>query len=156
MSRRKRMVKDLIRLSLWEAFASVGLIIAFFLMVRHWKLQVLWFDYLVFFILIFILWQGSFFWSYLARRVKGRVVHNRRYKHLFKGLKRIDRILIGSCFILCFMFDRYIVLNMFILILALFEYFNYFYIRLAYTPGEFIARLSKLRFTRSRLSKEFF
>lgn len=156
MSRRKRMVKDLIKLSIWEAFASLALIFAYFLMVDHWKLHVLWFDYLVFFILIFVLWQGSFFWSYLARRVRGRVIHNMRYKHVYRGLKRLDRILIGSCFILCFMFDRYIILNMLILTMALFEYFNYFYIRLAYPVTEYVERIRRLSFTRSRLSKEFF
>lgn len=156
MSRRKRMVKDLINLSIGEGLISVAYIIVYFANVRQFDLKVLWYDYVVFFLLIFILWQGSFFWWYLSRRFRGKVNHIRRYRTIYYVLRWIDRILIGSCLILNFMFDRYFYMNLGILIVVLIEYFNYFYIRLSYPLNEFFKRLIRFQFHRSRLSKEFF
>ena len=105
-------------------------------------------------VLLFILFQGSYYWYYCLRKVTGKAVNKSWFKILYRTLRFLDIILILLYpLIMIFMFGWYgegfkanaIFLGIFLYFFGIAEYINYFYVRLSYGKFKDIVDLLKLK-----------
>ncbi|MFJ8236048.1 hypothetical protein ACIQ34_09915 [Ureibacillus sp. NPDC094379] len=114
-----------------------------------------------FFLLEFILLQGSYYWYLKWRQVKQKDFTHLPIRQLkvFSFFKRLDLILIivGFVFLIVQLIriPVYFYLYLFLFLFALIEYINYFHIRLSYmSVGEIKEFIQQKGFRSSKLAKE--
>ncbi|EOD00232.1 hypothetical protein [Caldisalinibacter kiritimatiensis] len=152
--KRKSVIGKLNSLCLGEFLAAVSFTFCFYTWVWTLNISIGWIDIISFYILIYILLQGSFFWLYLKRKTLRRVNNKERYQLFFIILRNSNIVLFVLDLIVIIVFGEHKVFNLFILTFSLIEYVNYYFIRLSYPPKEFLARVKTLNFKSSKLNKE--
>jgi hypothetical protein len=169
MNSRKKLEKRLSYLYTGESLAIIVFILISFLMNKaypHLKLYSLFSFWISFFLLEFILLQGSMYWYVKLKRLKeeNSSVTPTRIIHKLKHLKKwtIGLLVISPClFITDFLVQdppipKGLFIAGFIYIFALIEYINYFHIQLSYdniSDLKFLIKSKKLK--KATLAKEF-
>ena len=160
----KGIKKQLISLCLGEIVASIAFIIALLTFKYNFGLEINLEIIYPFFILLFVLFQGSYYWYYCLKRIGKKSRNTKRFKGFYKQLKLLDLILIIIyplilVYKVVFLKDLIIrfetTLGLFIYIFTMLEYVNYFYVRLSYNnPNEFISLMKTNNLQKSSLSKK--
>ena len=151
---KENIIKKLNSLFLSELAASISFIFAYFMWRNSWNADLALIDYISFYILIFILLQGSYFWFYLRRKISGKRHFKKIFDSVYSLLKYLNLVLILCIYISNVFTSGYLVMNLFCLTFSLIEYINYFFVRLSYPINEFLSRVKRLEFSESRLHRE--
>jgi hypothetical protein len=117
-----------------------------------------------FYILIFILLQGSYYWFYCLRKISNKNINTSWFKRVYKMLRVINFVLLIVCpFVIGYDLimgntvgiNKETALSIFIYLFSILEYINYFYIRLSYSKFDDIIMMLQLKkVVKSSLAKE--
>ncbi|MCM1565635.1 MAG: hypothetical protein NC238_06740 [Dehalobacter sp.] len=148
------MKKELISLCIGEIVASLTFILALISVKNNTNVNI---DVVImypFCVLLFILFQGSYYWFYRLKMITGKKVNKNGFRRTYRLLKIIDLILIllyPVIIILGFAYDDVVftkfstLIGIFIYLFGIAEIINYFYVRLSYRKAKDIVALLKLK-----------
>jgi len=160
----KSIKKELVSLCTGEIAASIVFIFVLISLKSSLNLSIDMIILYPFSILVFILFQGSYYWFYRLKNINRKQVKQHRFRFVYRALRTIDLILImlyPVIMIYEFLFRSLVsvsgktFVSFFIYIFSIIEYINYFYIRLSYRKFNDIVMLLRLKdLKKSSLNKE--
>ena len=148
---------ELKRLAVLEGFNSIFFIVVYFINIKMFDSQ---FTFVVFYPLLccsIILLQGSIYWVICLKRIDIKNYGVCKTKWVYKIFRLLNFFLILIYPLLLFFSEITTIRLLFgggLYAFSIIEYINYFYIRLSYPTLEFIERVKKINFTKSRIAKE--
>lgn len=149
----KNELKELVIL---EGFSGISFLILYVIWIRKFHIS---FSMVAFYPILccsIILIQGSVFWGITLWRINERALDMASVANIYRLFRIIDGgILIAYIVVLlgAEVTEKRLIFGIAVYIFSILEYINYYYVRLSYPLPEFMRRLVKVNFSKSRIAR---
>lgn len=149
----KNELKELVIL---EGFSGISFLILYVIWIRKFQLS---FSMVAFYPILccsIILIQGSVFWDITLWRINGRALDMASVANIYRLFRIIDGGILISYIVVLLgaeVTEKRLIFGIAVYIFSILEYINYYYVRLSYSLPEFMRRLVKVNFSKSRIAR---